>query len=162
GDPTLSSLFGVTDHTLWLGQGAQRDLGYDGDVIYHEFTHAVLETTLHPSFLPLLDRYGVSVAPGAINEGLADYFSSVLTGDPNVGEYAALEASPGDGAIRSLTAADRCPTSIAGESHQDSKFFSTALWDFRRSLASEQQQRELDQAIFAATKASPSGEVTYE
>ena len=38
-------------------------------------------------------RAARSTAPGAMNEGLADYFSSAITGDPDVGEYASTDIS---------------------------------------------------------------------
>ena len=70
-----------------------RDYSYDGDVIYHEFTHGVVDDTIKLQSFHV-DRYGVIDAPGAMNEGLADYFSSALAGDPDVGEYASGDISP--------------------------------------------------------------------
>ena len=47
---------------MWFGQGPRHDYAYDGDVVYHEFTHAVVDATIQlPSAIN---------APGAMNEGL--------------------------------------------------------------------------------------------
>ena len=153
-------LFGITGGAMIFGQGPNKDYSYDGDVIYHEFTHAVVNATIQLVGTPHRDAYGIVVSPGGMNEGLSDYFSSAITGDPDVGEYAILDADPSGTAIRSLAAPDACPTAIAGEVHQDATLFSGALWDVRKGL-SDAQKPELDLAVFAAMEAAPSGDLHY-
>ena len=85
---------------MWFGQGPLKDYSYDGDVVYHEFGHSVVNVTLKLVGTPHMDEYGTSYSPGAMNEGLADYFSSAITGDPDVGEYAVQDLSLGLTAIR--------------------------------------------------------------
>ncbi len=161
GDPLFQQAFGLNGAALWFGQGPNRDYSYDGDVVYHELTHAVVDATLKLIGTPHFDAYGVSYAPGGMNEGLADYFSSALTGDPDVGEYAAEDFAPGIPYIRSLANGDACPTAIGGETHQDATLFSGALWDVRESL-SQADAEKLDEAIFSAMNASPTGDLAYE
>ena len=100
-------LFDNVDGGLFFGQGKNADFAYDGDVVYHELGHALTDRTI--DFAPYwhLDSQGATPAPGAMNEGLADYFSSALTGDGQVGEYAAKNTSYGYGGdvIRDLDAA---------------------------------------------------------
>jgi MYXO-CTERM domain-containing protein len=160
-DPSAALLFGIGGGAMWFGQGPTRDLSIDGDVVYHELTHAVIAATIRLVNHPRLDAYGASYAPGAMNEGLADYFSSTITGDPHFGEYAAADLAPGSPWIRSLEEPDACPTAIAGEPHQDATLFSGALWSVRASL-SHSQAEALDGAIFKAMSSAPSGDLAYE
>src|SRR6218665_3303564 len=76
-----------THDTLWFGRSPGVNLAYDGDTIAHEVTHALLEP-----FLPRsdwrLDAFGADGSPGAIDEGLADYFAAAAPGGPLPRGYA--------------------------------------------------------------------------
>ncbi|MFO0760882.1 MAG: MYXO-CTERM sorting domain-containing protein [Byssovorax sp.] len=160
-NPLFSAVFGINGGAMWFGQGPLKDYSYDGDVVYHEFTHAVVNVTLKLAGTSHMDAFGASASPGAMNEGLADYFSSALTGDPDVGEYASQDFAPGSPAIRSLTAPDSCPSDVGGEVHQDATMFSASLWDVRKTLTAEQKPL-YDGAIFTAMNSSPTGNLGYE
>ena len=160
-NPIFSTVFGLNGGAMWFGQGPKKDYSYDGDVVYHELTHAVVDATLHLVGTPHLDAYGVSYSPGGMNEALADYFSSALTGDPDVGEYASQDFDPSLPAIRSLANPDACPTAIGGEVHQDATLFSGGLWDVRSVLSAEEATK-LDIAVFSAMNGAPSGDLAYE
>lgn len=43
-----------------------------------------MHVTLKLTDTPHLDEYGVSLSPSAMNEGLADFFSAALSGDPDL------------------------------------------------------------------------------
>ena len=89
-DPTLSALLstsGISGNLLVFGQGTKADFGLDGDVVYHEFGHAIIHTTGLESN-GFVDQYGFNNEPGSLHEGLADSFSMMLTNDPCTGEYA--------------------------------------------------------------------------
>lgn len=161
GQFSLQSVFGITGAAMMFGQGPVKDYSYDADVIYHEFTHAAVNATVNFVGTAHRDKYGISVSPGGMNEGIADYFAAALTGDPDIGEYAVLDADPSLKAIRSLAAPDACPTAIGGEVHQDATLFSGGLWDVRSKLAND-VQRDFDLAVFGAMKAAPSGDLGYE
>lgn len=156
-------MFENVDGGLFFGQGSNADFAYDGDVVYHELGHALTDRTI--DFAPYwqLDEQGATPAPGAMNEGLADYFSSALTGDGKLGEYASKNTSYGYGGdvIRDLDNADTCPKSMAGEVHVDSTFFSGALWSVRQALP-EGDRNTFDSALVTALIGSPTGEVGYE
>jgi MYXO-CTERM domain-containing protein len=159
-NPLFSQIFGIQGGAMWFGQGPKRDYAYDGDVVYHEFMHAVVNATIQLVGTPHRDEFGVSVSPGGMNEALADYFSSVLTGDPDVGEYASTDFAPNQTAIRSLDNPDSCPSAIGGEVHQDATLFSGSLWDLRTTLSPEDQDK-LDAAIFSAMSSAPTGDLGY-
>jgi MYXO-CTERM domain-containing protein len=140
--------YGVPGGSMWFGQGKKRDYAYDGDVVYHEFTHGVVDRTIQLGQWHF-DRHGLFDAPGAMNEALADYFSAAITGDPDLGEYASADIVTTGKPIRTLANADTCPAKILGEVHFDSTLFSGALFSARASLP-EEQRIELDRGIYEA------------
>ncbi len=157
----FEQLYGLKGGGLWFGQGPQRDYAYDGDVVYHEFTHAVVDKTLQLAAWHV-DARGAIDSPGAMNEGLADYFSSALTGDPDVGEYASKDISQNSGVIRTLANKDKCPSAVIGEVHFDSTLFSGALWEARVSLP-EADRTKFDAALYKAMRTSPgNGDLGYD
>jgi MYXO-CTERM domain-containing protein len=161
GQFSLQSVFGITGAAMMFGQGPIKDYAYDADVIYHEFTHAAVDATVAFVGTAHHDNYGISMSPGGMNEGTADYFAAALTGDPNIGEYAVLDADPTAKSIRSLANPDACPSAIGGEVHQDATLYSGSLWDVRSKLSAD-IQRDFDLAVFAAMKAAPTGDLGYE
>ena len=139
GDAIATVLGVATGDGLYFGQRAEFDYSYDGDVVYHEFTHAVIEKTLGLEAYTL-DEYGASVAPGAMNEGLADYFSAAISGDPVIADYASA-----DNAGSRVLDNQRTCHDVSGESHLDSQIFSGALWKTREQLP------EASRAVFDAS-----------
>lgn len=121
------------EDSIVFGQGTLVDFAYDADVIYHEFTHAVVDT-LTGMEMTTLDRWGVSMAPGSLHEGYADYFAAALSGDGAVGEYAGSGFDPEGGAIRDIEDRRTCPDDLIGEVHYDSQPLSGALWTLRKQL----------------------------
>ncbi|MFO0734505.1 MAG: hypothetical protein U0270_01435 [Labilithrix sp.] len=156
----FAQLYGFDAGALWFGQGPKRDYAYDGDVVYHEFTHAVVDDTLK-LVVWHVDKYGAIDAPGAMNEGLADYFSSAITGEPDVGEYASTDLGATTGVIRTLDNQDSC-ANLAGEVHADSTPFSGGLWEARASLAAADRAK-FDKALYKAMRQNAGhGDVGFE
>jgi MYXO-CTERM domain-containing protein len=157
----FQQLYGLKGGGLWFGQGPQRDYAYDGDVVYHEFGHAVVDHSLKLGAWHV-DARGAIDAPGAMNEGLADYFSSAITGDPDIGEYASKDISQNAGVLRTLANADACPTSIIGEVHFDSTLFSGALWSARTAVPAA-DRAAFDAALYKAMRTNPGrGDLGYD
>ena len=137
------------DDAICMGQGESTDFAYDADVIYHEFTHAVIDSAVGLGGM-LLDSYGLNQDPTNMNEGYADYFSATYTGDPLLGEYVG-SAFGEDGYLRDATNSKKCPDWVRGEVHADSEWWSAALWTLRETYkASEDDSRDIDAAIFSA------------
>jgi MYXO-CTERM domain-containing protein len=111
-----------------FGQSGGYDLAYDGDVIYHEFGHSVFGSVAGQTGFLGFDEYGMEWATGGINEGTADSFSMVLTGDPRVGDYAG-QAFGYDDAIRDLEEDRHCPTDLYGQSHTDGEVLGALVWN---------------------------------
>jgi hypothetical protein len=134
--------------SIMFGQGSKYDFAYDADVIDHEFTHAVIDTLGKLTRVGQEDGWGLKDDQGAMNEGLADYFSSVIGGDPILGEYAGRNIPSGgaEGAVRDLTNMDLCGRDRWGEVHQDSQAFSSSLWGARTAIAGDPKSAGFDAA----------------
>lgn len=157
----FSTLYGFSGGSMWFGQGPVHDYSYDGDVVYHEFTHGVVDATLQLEAW-VRDGQGAIDAPGAMNEGLADYFAAVISGDPDVGEYASKDIDPSMNVIRTLANTDRCPENVGGEVHYDSTFWTGGLWSARMTLP-EASRAIYDRAIYKTMLANPGrGSLNFE
>lgn len=128
------SLFGIDSAFVALGMGVKSNLAMDGDVVSHELTHAVIASRGRLRETAFQDDFGFNDEPGALNEGLADYFSSTLSGDPSVGEYAARDL-PAE-RVRSLANRLHCSKDRVGEDHYDGQVFAAALWEGRQAIGS--------------------------
>lgn len=113
-----------------FGQGEVADFSYDASVIYHEYTHSIVGTNRLQGVFP--DSYGLNNTPGAINEGLADYFATTMLEDPLLGRYG-LAAFGADKA-RDLSKNYTCPASLSSEIHDDGRIMGAMLWSARQEL----------------------------
>ena len=107
--------------TLVFGQGAIHDYAYDGDVVYHEYGHAVTDQISMLGFFANgpSDNY----QPLAINEGTSDYWAGTIQGDPRIGEsIGSVEGFMGS--LRGLEDVVVCPTALFGEGHSDGRIWS--------------------------------------
>jgi len=111
-----------------FGQTASMDFAYDADVIYHEFGHSVFGRIAGQTGFIDADEYGMQWSTGGLNEGTADLFALVLSGDPKLGEYAGA-GGLGQSAIRDLEEDRHCPTDLYGESHRDGEIFGAFGWN---------------------------------
>jgi hypothetical protein len=129
GGPTDDYPYGV-----FIGQGELLDWSYDGSTVAHEMTHVVqfaMTEDLADDFLPAHDAYGInSVSGEALAEAFADYFAGAVTGAA-CAEYLA-DIMPCDD--RNMDVLRKCPDDIIGESHDDSRIVSSALWAARKQL----------------------------
>jgi len=143
------------EDSIVFGQGTRVDFAYDADVIYHEFTHAVVDTEAR-LWMTALDQWGVSVAPGSLHEGYADFFAATFTGDPAVGEYAGSGLLEEGGPIRDISGEATCPGSLIGEVHEDGLPWSGALWEIRSLLLADGvASDDIAAAVFAGIQALP-------
>lgn len=157
----FQTLYGFNAGAMWFGQGPVHDYSYDGDVVYHEFTHGVVDATLKLGAWHV-DPFGAMDSPGAMNEGLADYFSSALVGEGAVGEYASKDISSALTSIRNIDNNDDCMGTFVGEVHFDSTFFSGGLWAVRKSLSMTDRPK-YDAALYKAMRLnSGKGDLGYE
>lgn len=127
---------------IMFGQDAI-DFSYDASVIYHEYTHALVGTgRLTGAFL---DGYGMNNTPGALNEGLADYFASTMLDDSRLGIYA-LGVQ-----FRNLASPRICPDNLTTEIHADGKIIGSALWEAREVFGPDATDAIVFSALMSAT-----------
>jgi len=69
---------------------------------------------------------------GAIDEGVADYFSASLSDDPIVGEF--IVAKMNRPWLRNLTEMHHYPEEIVGNVHEDGKIWGCSLWSLHERL----------------------------
>jgi MYXO-CTERM domain-containing protein len=133
GAPDLS--FGFVDGTLSEdGEAPSVQFAYDADVVYHEYGHWVVSRIANIPSLSA-DELGLDWVGGSLNEGAADIFSMVLTGDPDLGEYTGSAFS--DGPIRALEGDRTCPDGIAGQVHHDGRVLGTLGWNLIERIGPE-------------------------
>jgi MYXO-CTERM domain-containing protein len=148
---------------LAFGQGVKVDWGLDGDVVFHEFGHAVVDSTAGLVGYWHLDSQGASVSPGGMNEGIADFFAAAITSDPKTGEYACQDVHGMNcEGIRVLTNDKTCPAWLTGEVHADAEFFSAPMWSVRAGLADDAERKTFDQALLTTLNTVSSGDLGYE
>jgi len=134
------------DDQIIFGQGSVCDFSWDGDVIYHEFTHGVTNSVAGGLGGWVLDDWGSLSAPAAMNEGFSDLFAAIITREPTMGEYAIQPLDPSK--VRHLDNDLQCPWYFSGESHNDSKGWSGSLWDGLNGIAKGDRDKEIEVASY--------------
>ncbi|MCI0421216.1 MAG: M36 family metallopeptidase, partial [Acidobacteria bacterium] len=130
------------------GSGAENPGGinnpaYDADVIYHEYTHAVVDRIVQLG----IEKHDLARAMG---EAFADYFACTVLDDPEVGEWA-FGTPNGD---RSLLNLNRYPNDqfLPGtnkrEEHYTGWIWGGALWDLRTALGAEVADQIIFQSLY--------------
>ena len=96
--PMDNAFFDPAAKIMVFGQGSSVDFAYDGEVVFHEMTHAAcgaIGDTLgaHDVLFPVAAAHGLYVDPLAVNEGNADTFSFMEPGvnDPYLAEFDARD-----------------------------------------------------------------------
>ncbi|HJS22991.1 MAG TPA: fibronectin type III domain-containing protein [Pyrinomonadaceae bacterium] len=134
---TTNAFYSLDDNNIYF---CSSDLSKESDVIYHEYTHGVIDHI--PNYALVLPGQ-----PAAMNEGLADYFATSKNNDPQM-----------NGINRNLTTVvrydekcttdNRCSASVCGVNkywigtdyddgcaHHNSLVVSGALWALRQNPA---------------------------
>lgn len=159
-DPTFGAVFGIDGDAMWFGQGTLSDFGWDGAVVYHEFGHYVVSRTIKFGFATHQDEFGLSYAPGALNEGVADLHSFFITKNGELGQYAAKGLAPAGKGIRSMTNKYAFPDAYTGEVHQDSEPFTAGVWAVYSKLDATNKGK-FEQATMKLLMTAPSGDVGF-
>ncbi len=135
-----------------LGQGVLADWAYDGDVLWHELGHGLVQRTSAFDFY-VRDGRGIDGDSGSLNEGTADCMSLAFKGSPQLGENAGSRLFEGGGGpttpyLRSIEKKRMCQissidgaTTLAlggrvGEIHADGVIWGSFFWALRQRLAS--------------------------
>jgi hypothetical protein len=106
---------------LDFGTGCSTDFASCPDVVYHEYTHRIVDAVYVTT--PIFDR----VYFDAMNEAWADFFGATIVDYPNIGEACTL--------ARNIDVPDQFfPADFDGAPHQSGRIIAGALWDLRRAL----------------------------
>lgn len=134
---------------LLFGQGVTGDFAWDGDVVYHEFGHAVTDQVTDISGF-FSDSLGVSYEPLAVNEGTSDYWAGAVQGDGSIAEsFSGLGGIGAHGSLRIIDGDLTCPGSLIGEGHADGRLWAGLGWQMRTAIGPTAAD-----ALFFATVAS--------
>jgi hypothetical protein len=150
-DEILSDLIKPYDHNVFF-QG-DRDFAYDGDVVFHEFMHAVTTSMVNKLNSLGINQWGIHSEPGSLNEGWSDYFAAAFSNRPAIGSYAAIRGGFGEASMRDIANNLRCPHDVIGEIHNDGLVWSGALWQIRQAINKKLGQTgalEFDRAVLTA------------
>jgi len=128
-----------------------RDFAYDGEVIYHEYTHGVIMDTMGWSSSIDVDQFGHDYSPDGLSEGTADYYALSYTDSPVLGEYALTSF----GGLRTADNDKVCPNGLIGEGHYDGQLWSGTLWDVRTQLGA-QKADQLALSVLGVLPGAPS------
>ncbi|PRP99634.1 MYXO-CTERM sorting domain-containing protein [Enhygromyxa salina] len=144
--------------TMLFGQGSEIDFAYDGDVVYHELGHGIVQHLTPAGLRQHRSRAdGVLRDARALNESIADYHTLMLTDRPELGDYAGFYwSSLGRAWIRDADNDAQCPRDMAGQEHNDSAPFTAALWAARRRVGAK-----LDPVVIASLPLLP-GDASIE
>jgi len=100
------------------------NLSTDLDVAAHEMGHHLFEVLAAPQ--PLFDTDPVI----AMNEGVADSFAALLTGDPNIGE----STIPGQPFLRTLLSGATFQNTLTSEPHAVGEIYGGASWEIAQLI----------------------------
>jgi hypothetical protein len=150
-DEILSDLIKNYDHNVFF-QG-DRDFAYDGDVVFHEFMHAVTASLINKLNAMGINAWGIHSEPGSLNEAWSDYFAAAFSNHSSIGAYAAVKGGFGEASMRNIDNNMRCPQNVIGEIHNDGQVWSGALWQIREEIKKrfgEKSAFEFDRAVLAS------------
>jgi len=99
--------------------GGFRNLALFSDVIYHEYTHGIIDH---------IYSFGMGDEFGAMHEGFADYMACTQNDDPYIGDGGLVFDG---GYLRSQQNNRRYPEDFIGQVHNDGLIIGGAMWDLR-------------------------------
>ena len=175
-DPAFAEMFyGDFEYNksdaLVFGQGTKADFSYDGDVVYHEFGHGVVDGIADFEYEGWPDEYGFTNEIMGMNEGMADVFSFIITGDPCLAEYVAKGTGQMAGAVsldgqlclRTTTNPNKVNEDFNGESHNDGLPLVGAHWEIYEKMLENGFTRDDFARIFLTAMMSvPHNEIGYK
>lgn len=133
-DNAWSEYTGERHRTLVFGEGTADDFAHDPQILVHEYGHQVLfdETRISDrmDYPFALDERGIFVGPGALTEGLPDYFGATYLDDPILGSHSRWE-------LRDADNDHDCVSWSMGEAHTDASVVSGAAWALRDGLGAD-------------------------
>jgi uncharacterized protein (TIGR03382 family) len=147
--PLENAYYSPAGDFMAFGQGATADFAYDGTIIYHEFTHGIVQAW--GGFTDRWDAMGLLNDPSSVNEGTADAMTAARTKRSQLGGFtssanpkpttymrdmddkAAKRTCQGDGTEvtqRGYTGVN----GLDGETHDDGEIWNSLYWEIFQGL----------------------------
>ena len=129
GTDFANAFYNPQTQALYFGDGdgvSARDSAKAAEVIYHEYGHATHDHV----YAAITDAGITSMQIRSMGEAWADYFSQVLTGDDEFGEWWIVNPAQRRALVNTL----RYPNDMQGEEHADGPIYAGALWDYRHAV----------------------------
>jgi Zn-dependent metalloprotease len=112
------------ENAVYFGHGKTlNDFAKEEAVIYHEYTHSVVDTAQ-----PSMGTYEA----GALHEGYADYFACSITDDPQIGEFVVERI--GEPNLRNLRNQKTYQEFTGTDVHADGEIWGITCWKMREAL----------------------------
>lgn len=139
GNPHYDNAFySPLKNAIYFGHGEVfNDLAWEAAVMYHEYTHAIVEAAQ-----PVMGTHEA----GALHEGFADYFACSMTSDPQIGEY--LVGQSGKPNLRNLRNEKTYQDFTGFDVHIDGEIWGITCWKIREALGSRIADRLIYESLW--------------
>jgi len=119
-----NAYYSPNDYAIYFGDGEVfNDPAKEAAVIYHEYTHAVVDEAQ-----PVMATHEAS----ALHEGYADYFACSITNDPQIGEYFVQKV--GEPYLRNLRSQKTYQQFSGVNVHTDGEIWGVTCWKLHEAL----------------------------
>lgn len=133
-----NAYYSPRENAMYFGHGeVLNDLAKEAAVMYHEYTHAIVEAAQ-----PLMATHEAS----ALHEGYADYFACSITNDPQIGEYVVGQSSRPN--LRNLRNEKTYRDFTGFDVHVDGEIWGITCWKMREALGSRVADRLLYESLW--------------
>lgn len=128
-------LTGVSGDIIALGQGIHADFAYDGQTIYHEMGHLMNRALSNLKYTITLDSYGMNALENALEQGLAETMTFLVSDRSGMFRY--IDRLEGPGFFRDADNDLSYPADYCGKDQADAMILAGAMWEVYGALQSE-------------------------